>query len=380
MIRRVFPLVQACRLGVLVMLVGTLAACAGPEKPKPADLGPNTQLIGIRSAWSSSIGSVGFPLHVQVIGNSLFVAGSDGVVAAIDARTGGDVWRTALGTALSAGVGSDGHYVAVVSRENELIILAAGREIWRQKLGAVTLTAPLVAGDRVFVLSTDRSVASFDAASGRKLWQLQQRSGDALVLGQSGLILAVGDTLVVGLGGRLVGMNPQNGNVRWDAPIANSRGTNEVERLVDLVAGVSRVGDQVCVRAFQSAVGCVDADKGRLVWSKPASGSTGLYGDETTVLGTESDGKVQAWRRIDGERLWTSERLRYRSLTAPLLAGRSVVVGDESGTLHFLALQDGEPLNRVPTDGSPLASAPVLIGQTVVAVTQRGGIFGFRPE
>ena len=378
--RRVFPLMLACRLGVLVMLVGALVACAGPGKPKPADLGPNTQLIGIRSAWSSTIGNIGFPLHVQVIGNSLFVAGSDGVVAAIDARTGGDVWRTVLGTTLSAGVGADGHYVAVVSRENELITLAAGREIWRQKLSAVTLTAPLVAGDRVFVLSTDRSVASFDAASGRKLWLQQQRSGDALVLGQSGLILAVGDTLVVGLGGRLVGMNPQNGNVRWDAPIANSRGTNEVERLVDLVAGVSRVGDQVCARAFQSAVGCVDADKGRLVWSKPASGSTGLHGDEAILLGTESDGKVQAWRRADGERLWTSERLRYRSLTTPLLAGRSVVVGDESGTLHFLARQDGEPLNRVPTDGSPFASAPVLIGQTVVAVTQRGGIFGFRPE
>lgn len=362
------------------MLVGTLVACAGPEKPKPADLGPNTQLIGIRSAWSSRIGKVDFPLHVQAVGDLLFVAASDGVVAAIDARTGGDVWRVALGTSLSAGVGSDGRYVAVVSRENELITVVGGREVWRQKLNAVTLTAPFVAGDRVFVLSTDRSISSFDAASGRKLWQQQQRSGDALVLGQSGVIFAVGDTLVAGLGGRLVGMNPQNGNVRWDASIANSRGTNEVERLVDVVAGLSRVGDQVCVRAFQSAVACVDADKGRVVWNKPASGSTGLHGDETVVVGTESDGKILAWRRTDGERLWTSERLRYRSLTAPLVAGRSVVVGDGSGTLHFLSRQDGEPLNRVTTDGAPLAAAPVLIGQTIVAVTQRGGIFGFRPE
>lgn len=380
MIRRVFPVAFASRFGVLVMLVGTLVACAGPEKPKPADLGPNTQLIGIRSAWSSTIGKVDFPLHVQVVGDLLFVAGSDGVVAAIDARTGGDVWRVALGTSLSAGVGSDGRYVAAVSRENELITVVGGREIWRQKLSAVTLTAPLVAGDRVFVLSTDRSISSFDAASGRKLWQQQQRSGDALVLGQSGLIFAVGDTLVAGLGGRLVGMNPQNGNVRWDAPIANSRGTNEVERLVDLVAGLSRVGDEVCVRAFQSAVGCVDADKGRVVWSKTALGSTGLHGDETMVIGTESDGKILAWRRTDGERLWISERLRYRSLTAPLVAGRSVVVGDDAGTLHFLSRQDGEPLNRVTTDGAPLAAAPILIGQTIVVVTQRGGIFGFRPE
>lgn len=380
MIRRVFPVAFASRFGVLVMLVGTLVACAGPEKPKPADLGPNTQLIGIRSAWSSTIGKVDFPLHVQVVGDLLFVAGSDGVVAAIDARTGGDVWRIALGTSLSAGVGSDGRHVAAVSRENELITVVGGREIWRQKLSAVTLTAPFVAGDRVFVLSTDRSISSFDAASGRKLWQQQQRSGDALVLGQSGLIFAVGDTLVAGLGGRLVGMNPQNGNVRWDAPIANSRGTNEVERLVDLVAGLSRVGDEVCVRAFQSAVGCVDADKGRVVWSKTALGSTGLHGDETMVIGTEGDGKILAWRRTDGERLWTSERLRYRSLSAPLVAGRSVVVGDGTGTLHFLSRQDGEPLNRVTMDGAPLAAAPVLIGQTIVAVTQRGGIFGFRPE
>ncbi len=366
------------RLGALLLL-GILVACAGPEKPKPLDLGPNTALMGIRAAWTSSIGEVGFPLGIQVQENIIYIAGSEGVVAAIDARTGGDLWRVALGTALSAGVGADGHYASVVSRENELIAVSAGREIWRQKLTAATFTAPLVAGGRVFVLSADRSVLAFDAVNGRKLWQ-QQRSGDALVLAQAGVIVAVGDTLVVGQGGRLVGMNPQNGNIRWESTIASSRGTNEVERLVDLVAGVSRVGNQICSRAFQSAVGCVDAGKGANIWSKPAAGATGVHGDDTVVAGTESDGKIRAWRRADGEQLWVSDRLRYRSLTAPLLVGRALVVGDETGTLHFLSRQDGDPLNRMITDGSPIVSAPVLAGQTVIAVTKRGGIFGFKPE
>ena len=57
-----------------------------------------------------------------------------------------------------------------------------------------------------------------------------------------GALLAVGDTLVAGLSGRLVGLNPANGSVRWEAPVATSRGTNEVERLVDVVAGASRSG------------------------------------------------------------------------------------------------------------------------------------------
>lgn len=329
-------------LAVVVGLVVTLAGCSGPEKAKPLDLGPNTALIGVRSAWSSSIGTVGFPLEVRSVGNLIYVAGSDGTVAAIDARTGGDLWRTALGVKLSAGVGSDGRYVSVVSNDNELITLDANKEIWRQKLGALTLTAPLVAGARVFVLSADRSVTAFDVATGRRLWQ-QQRTGEALVLRRSGLIMAVGDTLVVGLGGRLVGFQPLTGKVRWEAQVANSRGTNEVERLVDLVAGVSREGNQVCVRSFQSAVGCVDAATGNLLWSKTASGAAGVDGDESTLFGTESDGRVVAWRHTDGERQWVSERLRFRGLSAPVLAGRSLVIGDEEGTLHFLSRQDGAP-------------------------------------
>lgn len=367
------------RLGCGAVLVALLAACSGPEKARPADLGPNTALIGVRPVWTSRIGDVGFPLAVRVVGNLLFVAGSDGTVAAIDARTGGDQWRVALETKLSAGVGSDGRYTAVVSGDNELITLEAGRVLWRQQLNAITLTAPLVAGARVFVLSADRTISAFDAATGRKLWQ-QQRAGDPLVLGRSGVILALGDTLVSGLGGHLVGMNPQNGNVRWDAPVASSRGTNEIERLVDMVSGVTRVGDQICARAFQTAVGCVDGANGRLIWSKPASGFAGIDGDESAIFGTEGDGRILAWRRSDGERLWASDRLRYRTLAAPLLAGRSVVLGDESGVLHFLSREDGAPLNRVSTDGSPIVATPVLAGQTLVAVTQRGGIFGFRPE
>jgi outer membrane protein assembly factor BamB len=359
--------------------VATLVACAGPEKSKPAELPPLAALVGIKTAWTSTIGAVGFPLQVKVQGNAVYLAGSDGGVAVIDARTGGDIWRVALGVPLSAGVGTDGQFVAVVSRENDLIVLKDGREAWRKKLDALTVTAPLVAGKRVFVLSSDRAVSAFDAASGNRLWQ-QQRTGEALVLAQSGVIETVGDTLVAGLGGRLVGLNPANGVTRWSAPIATGRGTNEIERLVDLVAGVSRFGDQLCVRSFQAAVGCVDVNKNRVIWSKSASGFTGVQGDQDALFGTEKSGKVWSWRRADGEVLWTSDTLRFRSLSAPLLLGRLIAVGDDSGTLHFLSRADAEPLNRLYTDGSPIAVTPVLVGKTVVVVTQRGGVFGFRPE
>lgn len=373
-----FP-ARVYKLAVGVTAALLLVGCAGPEKPKPADLGPNTALISVRQVWASTVGAAAFPVDMRVVGQQLVVAGSTGVVAALDASTGADVWRMQLNVPIAAGVGTDGKFVAVVTRENELVLIQTGKEVWRQRLGAATLTSPLVAGDRVFTLSGDRTITAFDAATGRKLWQ-QQRTGDALVLGQAGVLYAVGDTLVIGLGGRLVGLNPLNGNVRWDIPVANSRGTNEVERLVDLVAGVSRIGDVSCLRAFQSSVACVNTAQASVLWSKPANGNTGIHGDDTLVVGAESDGKVIVWKRSDGERVWTSERLRFRGLATPMLLGRSVIVGDETGWLHFLSREDGSLLTRMPTDASAIVGAPALAGPTLIVITRRGGVFGFRPE
>jgi len=367
--------------GAIATLVLGLAACAGgPDKPKPTELGPNATLINVRLAWSARVGPVTLPLDMKVNASSVTLASSDGTVVALDGSSGQDLWRTTVGNAVGAGVGSDGRHAAVVTRANELVVLERGREVWRESLGAVAYTAPLVAGARVFVATADRSITAYDAQGGRRLWTYTRPGEQNLALRQAGVLLAVGDTLVTGMSGRLVGLNPQNGSVRWEAAIANPRGTNDIERLVDLVGSVSREGDVVCARAFQTAVGCVNAARGNLLWTKPASGSEGVHGDAQFVFGTETDGKVVAWRRPDGERAWTSERLKYRGLTAPLSIGRSLAVGDAQGFVHFLSRQDGSLMGRVSTDGSAIAAAPVLVGNTLVVVTRNGGVFGFRPD
>lgn len=368
------------RLFAALAAAALLGACAsGSEKPKPAELAPNTALLGVRLAWNAKMGEVAFPLSAHVNGANVAVASSDGTVAVLDASSGREQWRASAGGELASGVGGDGKVWSVVTRANDVVALEAGRVLWRQKLEALSNTAPLVAGGRVFVLAADRSVTAFDGQSGRRLWN-QSRPGEPLVLKQPGVLLAVGDTLVVGLSGRLVGISPGNGAVRWEAPIASPRGTNDVERLVDLVGRVSRVSDVVCVRAFQSAVGCVNAGRGNVLWTKPSNGFQGVDGDDRLVFGSETDGTVTAWKRADGEKAWSTDRLKYRSLTAPLAVGRSVAFGDGTGFVHLLSREDGTPLNRLATDGSPIVTGPTLAGDTLVVVTRSGGVYGFKPE
>jgi outer membrane protein assembly factor BamB len=377
--KRLMPESAALRAGSALVLVALLAACSGSGKPKPAELPANPATTGVRQAWSVRISEVNFPLTTDVSGDIVTVAGSDGTVVAIDARAGRETWRANAGATLAAGVGSDGSMAAVVTTNNELVAIENGKVLWKQKLSAQAFTAPLVAGRRVFVQTADRSISAWDGQSGRRLW-LQQRPGENLVLRKSGVLIAVGDTLVAGIGGRLVGINPANGTSRWESPIAAPRGTNDVERLVDLTGSVSRFGDSVCARAYYASVGCVETQRGALVWSKPASGADGVSGDEGFVYGTESDGSVTAWRRGDGERAWQSTRFKNRVLTSPLAVGRSLIIGEDTGSLHFVSREDGALLNRVTPDGSAITVAPVLAGNTVVVVTAKGGVFGYRPE
>ena len=377
------PLALYTKSLAAIILIALLSGCSmfgsSVKKPQPAELRPVVALVLAKQVWNARIGEVTFPLEVNVSGGTIVVASTDGAVAALDARTGRDLWRTNVGAPIAAGVGSDGKVAAVVTRTNDVVALVSGREIWRQKLAAQVFTSPFVAGGRVFVLAADRSVNAFDGQTGRKLWS-QQRPSEPLVLRQSGVMLAVGDTLVVGLAGRLVGLNPLNGSVRWEAPIASPRGINDVERLVDLVGSVSRVGNAVCARAFQASVGCVDAQRGALLWTKAANGAQGIDGDDRLVFGTEADGRVLAWRRADGENAWSTDSLRYRSLTSPLVVGRSIAIGDSAGFIHLLSREDGALLNRLSTDGSPVAAAPVLVANTLIAVTRSGTVYGFSPE
>jgi outer membrane protein assembly factor BamB len=362
----------------LVALAAALAGCAS-GKPKPTALESLTPTLNAKQVWRQRIGNVKFPLTAAVTGGTFTVASDDGTVAAFNAESGAELWRAEAGGRLSAGVGSDGRFASVVTRDNELVTFDAGKPAWRRPLPSQVTTAPLVAGERVFVLALDRSVHAYDAVDGRKLWTFQ-RPGDALTLAHPGVLSAFKDTLLVGQGSKLVGLDPLRGTPRWEVTVASPRGTNEVERLADLVAPVARVGDVFCMRAFQAAVGCVDAERAALSWARNGGGLDGVGADEQFVLAADASDRLTAWKREDGNVVWSSDKLRYRELSAPLAVAQTFVLGDGDGIVHWLARDTGDAVLRLPTDGSRIDVPPVKAGTTVLVITRDGGLFAFRAE
>ena len=370
---------------VLLFCVGiALTGCFGKSNKKGPVAKPLPEVVSsmsVEQAWAIRIGDVNFPLVPKAIdGNKVALADGKGNVWMVDASTGSVLWQTSVGKGLTAGVGSDGDTTAVVTRDNDLVALdRQGGEIWRKRVTTQVLTPPLVAGGRIFLNTADRSILAFDASNGAGLWRQQQNTAESLILRRDGVLDAYHNTLIIGMTSNLYGADPDTGAPQWGAPIGKPRGTNEVDRLADLVGGIAHNDDVFCACSYQSAVACVK-EGGEVLWSKPSSCEFGVAVDYNSTYVVEADGRIYALDQNTGNTLWVNEQLRYRQLTGALvMGGRTLVIGDADGNVHLLSREDGSFLGRLRTNSSGIDVTPVAVGGNLIVVTKNGNVYGFRP-
>ena len=370
---------RAARLlgGTLSILVLSVLTACGSSKPAPAPLESLTPVVRLSTVWSQRIGAVEGPLSLASSEGVITTASTDGEIVAFDAVNGALRWRAQAKGGLSAAVGSDGRHSAVVTNNNELQVFDQGKWLWTERLPGRVITPPLVAGERVFVQAVDRSVRGYDALDGRWLWQYQRPGGEPLALATSGVLGAFRDTLLVGQGSRLVGLDPLKGSVRFDVNVGTPRGTNEVERLADLIGPMARADDEVCVRAFQLSVACLELNRGSLRWSRPQAGSQGVAANVRLVVGADGADRLTAWKTESGEVLWRVDRFTHRGLSTPAIIGDHVAVMDAQGYLHLLSAADGRTLARLELD-SEAASAPLVANQILYVTTRKGTLYALR--
>jgi len=223
------------------------------------------------------------------------------------------------------------------------------------------------------VRGSDNRVSAFELASGKRRWTFD-RQPPALVLRQTAVIAMDPSTAYVGLpGGRLVALALQSGALKWEVAVGIPRGSNEIERIADVVGSPLISGGEVCAAAWRGRIACFDSATGRAIWGRELEAASGIDIGPRQVIAIEASGDVQAFSRT-GASLWRQEALRRRQPSAPLLVAGEVVVGDAQGLLHVLAGDDGSLAARQSTDGTPIVGAPVGWGALAIVQTTGGSL------
>lgn len=370
---------RLARLFLGAALIAATAACSwfgGSTKPTPSELVPLAEGSAISTSWTVSLGAAGVGFRPSAEGDTVVAAAANGTVMRVDANSGRVLWQVTLTQPLTTGAGSDGDTIVVGGRDGSLIGLdSTGKVKWSTPLGAEVVTVPAVAQGIAVVRSSDNRISAFELDSGKRRWSFQ-RQAPTLALRQTGSLLIEGASVYAGLpGGRILALSVQNGAVRWEAAVSQPRGSNEIERIADVVSTPVSNGRDVCAASFQGRVACFDLGSGRGVWARELSSSAGLDGNSSAVYVVDEKDHVHAFSRT-GASLWRSERLAWRGLGRPLVDGAMVLTGDRQGFVHALRTDDGAVIGRIATDGSAVLSGPVRAGRTVVVQTSGGSLVG----
>ena len=378
--KRVF---KKALLGALTM--GILAGCASEEDTiVMAPLPQVDSEFTTHTEWSTSVGDgVGhyFSKLSPVYANgTLFVASRDGVVKALDPENGKPLWEVDLEESvvarLSGGITAAYGGLFIGSDNGDVIALSqeTGEVNWRVKVGGEVLVKP-VADSGLIIINTSRgTLVALNESTGEQRWALSTEVPNLTLRGDSTPVAIGGGVFWGTANGRLAAAIVERGQLIWQQPIGTPKGATEIDRLVDVDASPIVLGGTLFTIGFNGQLVAVDLRSANPIWKRNYSSANDMATDGNRLFVITEKDHVVAVDARSGTELWENSLLEHRQLTAPVVIGNYLVVGDSLGYLHWMDRSSGDFVAQQYVDDSGFAVGPTMLSDGYVLTTRNGDV------
>lgn len=365
-------------------------------RPGHPALSANPQLI-----WSTSIGQ-GDSRRARLTTDPVY---ADGRVYTLDARahvqatsaSGAVLWgtdltpsRDARSSASGGSLAVAGGRVFVASAQAYLAALdaATGQEIWRTDFAAPLTGSPAVADNRVYVAAIDSSLWGLDAATGRIEWTLAGTPSLSTIARGSAPAIAGEAVIFPTQAGELTAVRRSNGGRLWTTAAAGRRTGAALGTIPALTGDPVVDGSRIYAANQSGRVFVMDARTGTTIWSVeeganapvwPVGGSVFLVSDQNRLLRLDaSDGSLIWAHELP---LYTTSRVRRRLAIypqhGPVLAGGRLWVASGDGLLRGFDPVSGNTTAEIEIPGGA-ASAPIVAGGVMYILNRDGDLLAYR--
>jgi outer membrane protein assembly factor BamB len=359
-----------------------LSACVGlgdDNTPLPTALPSYPFQLQPTLLWGTPTGGGGMGKDFLRLGpvinkNLVFVTSKSGYVTAVTLREGRKLWQVHLKRRrISSAPAVDQGVVVVATMQPQLIALEAesGNLLWRAELPNQVLASPTISHSRVVVKTIDGKVLAFALKTGQRLW-IYDHGAPTLMLRPSSAPQIIDNKVVVGFSdGTLSALRLSNGELVWEYTVALPQGVTQADQLVDIAADPLLGTQVVYVATYQGKLAALSLQSGQPLWQRPFSSYSGLALGKNLYV-TDSEGGLWAFNRLTGRVLWHHILLQNRGLTAPVIMGDALILGDKEGYLHWFSQADGRPLAYALVYDSTIIATPSVAYPIVCVLTQQG--------
>ena len=368
---------RMCAVVAAIAAAALLGACSSTSTREPVELEKFDKTLDVEKVWSVSLGANPTGLLAPIVTeNGIFAAGGDELYR-INPETGETIWKVAIGSAATAGVGSDGRTVALSTAAGYLVTFDdTGKELWKAKLTSELIAPPLVGSGLVIARTSDTRISCYDAVTGERRWRYQGQSPSLSLRIAREMRFSPAGILVGQSNGRLLALDG-NGKTIFEIPVAMAKGTTEVDRLVDVVGAPLVDATMMCASAYQGNVLCISSEDGHRLWIRPVDAVSGPVSDGLYTYVTATNGEIHAFMHDSGTPRWVNKSYLWRTPGAPVVTPEAVAFCDYDGIVSFLSPETGETIARTDV-GSATKSAPVPMAGGALFQTEEGQLVFLR--
>jgi len=402
-------------------IVVGLTGCESTEENEElriAELTPINITRHVEVEWREQAGSgvenYYSNLRPVVVGDVIFAASREGEVTAMSKTNGDELWQvdtrvdgpslyktitreSVPSNKLSGGITAAYKNLYIGTENGEVIALSqeTGEVLWRTEVKGEVVAAPAAGEGWIAVTTASGHIAVMHPDSGEMRWQTETDVPALSLRGTSSPSIAVGGVLVGTATGKLSVFLLEGGVPAWSVPVGKSKGSTELEQLIDVDTKPVISGSTAYVIAYNGNLVALDMMSGRELWKREYSSYRNISLDDGTLYLTGVKGSIVAVDATSGVEKWSNSVLYNRRLTQPVVYKDTIVVGDFEGYFHFVDKETGDFVSRFKLDDydySPVRwfvswftiedrrayTAPVVDGELLYIQTRDGEVTALR--
>lgn len=356
---------------------------------------------GLQQVFAAPIGQPGGKRHritadPIVAGGRIFTLDSQSGVTAT-ALSGGRAWSTDLTPAggrsasvSGGGIAYEAGHVYVTTGNSEVVALdaATGGVLWRQRTGAPVAGAPTVLDGVVYVTSRSANGFAIRASDGKLLWQAAGIPQPTAIIGVAAPAVQ-GDLVIFPFSsGQLLAVDRETGIERWSSQIAGNRVGRAAAYIRDVTGEPVIAGDVIYAGTSSGRIAAFDRMTGAELWSARQGAVSPVVAAGNAIFAVNDQNQLIRLDAATGGVVWgrnlpwyEDARIRKQDRIyahyGPILAGGRLFVASSDGLLRAFDPASGQLVGQAEIPGGA-ATAPVVAGGTLYVSGQDGRLYAFR--
>ena len=261
-----------------------------------------------------------------------------------------------------------------------------GTILWRSATSGPVRTAPTVKDGRVFVVTINNQLETFDANTGKLLWTHTGIIESAGLLGGASPAVHEGVVVVPYSSGEVFALRVENGYPLWSESLTTSKRLDSISSLSHIKARPIIDHDLVFLVGNSGRMSALDLRSGQTVWTKDIGGvrTPAIAGGFIFMVTNEYS--LVCLKRDTGDVLWVKKLPQFINPTTheepifwagPVLANNQLVLAGSNGHGLILMVDTGKKSLEFELPGQTTLS-PILIDKTLVFLTDSATLVAYR--